>query len=215
MTTKNSFVLYTEYAEHLDLLTDAQCGVLFRAIIAHETGRDLPDMDAGVRMAFSFIRARLDKDSETYAKKCEQNRRNASAGGKKWAEANSSENERPQATATDRKRPLHDNDNDSDNENDKDKKRVRRFTPPTVEEVRAYCMERGNNADPERFVDFYAAKGWKVGNQPMKDWKACVRTWEGRDRAEKQTRKDKNAFNRFDQREYTESDLEAMLVEVS
>ena len=52
---------------------------------------------------------------------------------------------------------------------------------PTVEEVAAYCRERGNSVDAERFVDFYASKGWKVGNQPMKDWKACVRTWEKRD----------------------------------
>lgn len=52
------------------------------------------------------------------------------------------------------------------------------FTPPTVEEVRTYCMERGNLVDPEQFVDFYTSKGWKVGNQRMKDWKAAVRTWE-------------------------------------
>ena len=64
---------------------------------------------------------------------------------------------------------------------EKDKKKTaKRFTPPTVEEVRAYCLERGNAVDPERFVDFYASKGWKVGNQGMKDWKACVRTWEKR-----------------------------------
>ena len=44
-----------------------------------------------------------------------------------------------------------------------------------------YCRERGNGVDPERFVDFYAAKGWKVGNQPMKDWRAAVRTWEKRE----------------------------------
>lgn len=55
-----------------------------------------------------------------------------------------------------------------------------RFTPPTVDEVRAYCMERRNGVDPEAFIDFYASKGWRVGNQPMKDWKACVRTWERR-----------------------------------
>jgi len=54
----------------------------------------------------------------------------------------------------------------------------KRFVPPTIDEVRAYCKERNNDVDPERFVDFYMAKGWKVGNQPMKDWKACVRTWE-------------------------------------
>lgn len=52
---------------------------------------------------------------------------------------------------------------------------------PTVDDVRAYCMERGNHVDPERFVDFYTAKGWRVGNQPMRDWKACVRTWERRE----------------------------------
>ena len=56
----------------------------------------------------------------------------------------------------------------------------KRFTPPTVSEVSDYCKERGSNIDPEQFVDFYAAKGWKVGNQPMKDWRAAVRTWERR-----------------------------------
>lgn len=57
----------------------------------------------------------------------------------------------------------------------------KRFVKPTVEEVAAYCKERNNNVDPQRFWDFYEAKGWKVGNQPMKDWKAAVRTWEKRD----------------------------------
>lgn len=52
------------------------------------------------------------------------------------------------------------------------------FTPPTVEEVREYCQSRNNFVDPERFVDFYAAKGWMVGKNKMKDWKAAVRTWE-------------------------------------
>ena len=53
-----------------------------------------------------------------------------------------------------------------------------RFTPPTVEEVQAYCTERKNNVDPERFVDYYASKGWLVGKAKMKDWKAAVRNWE-------------------------------------
>lgn len=62
-------------------------------------------------------------------------------------------------------------------------KKAAAFHPPTAEEVRAYCQERGNRVDPEHFVDFYTSKGWKVGNQPMKDWKACVRTWERKDAA--------------------------------
>lgn len=52
-----------------------------------------------------------------------------------------------------------------------------RFIPPTVDEVKAYCTEKGYAVDPERFVDFYTSNGWRVGKNPMKDWKAAVRTW--------------------------------------
>ena len=65
--------------------------------------------------------------------------------------------------------------------NPEESKRATRFTPPTAEDVAAYCAERRNRVDPERFVDFYAAKGWKIGKESMKDWKAAVRTWEKRD----------------------------------
>lgn len=52
------------------------------------------------------------------------------------------------------------------------------FSPPSVDEVKEYCTERGNNIDPEVFVDFYESKGWMIGKSKMKDWKAAVRTWE-------------------------------------
>ena len=65
---------------------------------------------------------------------------------------------------------------------DKDRldKNIRGFTPPSIDEVSAYCAERNNGIDPQHFVDFYEAKGWMVGKNKMKDWKAAVRTWEGR-----------------------------------
>ena len=79
---------------------------------------------------------------------------------------------------------------------------AKRFTPPTVEKVQAYCQERGNNIDPEQFVDFYASKGWKVGNNSMKDWKACVRTWEKRGSSKNNQQSDvdkyKVVINQFD-----------------
>ena len=62
----------------------------------------------------------------------------------------------------------------------KDKKATKRFVPPTIEEVEAYCKERGNQIDAEAFVYFYESKDWMVGKNKMKDWKACVRTWEKR-----------------------------------
>lgn len=49
---------------------------------------------------------------------------------------------------------------------------------PTIDDVRSYCLERHNNVDAERFWNYYESNGWKVGRNPMKDWKACVRTWE-------------------------------------
>jgi len=57
-------------------------------------------------------------------------------------------------------------------------KKVCRFTPPNYEQVDAYCQERKNIIDSEKFVDFYTSKNWMVGKTKMKDWKACVRTWE-------------------------------------
>ena len=65
--------------------------------------------------------------------------------------------------------------------NTKDKRymgKTQKFIKPTVEEIKAYCDDRKNNVDPLRFYDFYESKGWYVGKNKMKDWKACVRTWE-------------------------------------
>ena len=59
-----------------------------------------------------------------------------------------------------------------------EREKKKRFTPPTLQEVKDYCLERGNNVDAQRFVDYYTSQGWKVGKHPMKDWKAAVRTWE-------------------------------------
>lgn len=78
----------------------------------------------------------------------------------------------------------HTNKNDKNVKNDKnekdiaDKPQTQKFTPPTLEEIKDYCIERNNNVDAERFINFYQAKGWMVGKNKMKDWKASVRTWE-------------------------------------
>ncbi len=56
------------------------------------------------------------------------------------------------------------------------------FIPPTLEEVAAYCQERNNGVDPQKWYDFYSAKGWMIGKNKMMDWRAAVRTWEMRQR---------------------------------
>ena len=69
---------------------------------------------------------------------------------------------------------------DKELKKEKESKSQKRFTKPTLEEVQAYCNERNNNVDAQRWLDYYSSNGWKVGKNPMQDWKAAVRTWERR-----------------------------------
>jgi hypothetical protein len=56
--------------------------------------------------------------------------------------------------------------------------RASRFTRPSLAEISAYCRERNNAVDPQRFLDYYDANGWRVGKNPMRNWQAAVRNWE-------------------------------------
>lgn len=80
-------------------------------------------------------------------------------------------------------------------------------THPTVDMVRAYCEERHNSVDPERFVDFYTANGWKVGKNSMKDWKACVRNWERSETKQPKPARSTNRFANYEQRDFDYDEL--------
>lgn len=67
----------------------------------------------------------------------------------------------------------------------KDKVKTKRFVKPTVEDISDYCQERASNVDAVKFFDYYSSNGWRVGKNPMKDWKAAVRTWEKNSTTEK------------------------------
>lgn len=89
---------------------------------------------------------------------------------------------------------------------------IKRFTPPTYEQVSTYCKERKNTVDAERFLDFYESKGWMVGKNKMKDWKAAVRNWERSSKQETKPAK-QNQFHNFDERNYDFDELEKRLFE--
>lgn len=76
---------------------------------------------------------------------------------------------------------------EGNNKKEEPKGSKKKFIPPTVDDVRAYCQERNNKVDPQKFVDFYSCKGWMVGKNHMKDWKAAVRTWEKSSSQSKET----------------------------
>lgn len=70
-------------------------------------------------------------------------------------------------------------------------KEPKKTTKPTLQEIQAYCQERKNTVNAEKFLDYYQANGWKVGKNSMKDWKAAVRTWEKNEK----TTNDKEDFS--------------------
>lgn len=90
---KNSFVLYTEYAKHLELLSMEQRGVLFTAIMAFETGEEMPEMDGMTKMAFSFISEQLSRDKEKYESICKKRSEAGRNGGRPKANADAENQE--------------------------------------------------------------------------------------------------------------------------
>lgn len=86
----------------------------------------------------------------------------------------------------------------------------KRFTAPTLEQVKAYCQERNNGIDAQRWFDYYESNGWKVGRNPMKDWKAAVRTWERNGVGSKQETQNKaNPALSYSQREYDDDEFQS------
>ena len=83
------------------------------------------------------------------------------------------------------------------------KEKASRFIPPTLEDIKAYCEEKGYKLDYDRFIDYYTSNGWMVGKNKMKDWRACVRNWARKDSsgcAEYPTKVSK--FRNFQERSY-------------
>lgn len=86
-----------------------------------------------------------------------------------------------------------------DIEKEINKEKEKKFVKPTIEDIQAYIDERNNGINANAFYDFYESKNWYVGKNKMKDWKACVRTWEQRS-----NNKIKNIPDWFDKEDYKE-----------
>lgn len=187
MANKNSFVLQTRLNAVVAKLSDKQAGVLFKGILDYAANGAVANFeDSAVGIAFEFVRQDLDYTAKKYAETCAKRAESGKQGGLAKV-ANASKCYQTLAKASKAKH----NDNEDDNElvdkstNLKEKykkeKSSSKFIKPTLEQVSAYCKERNNTVNAQAFVDYYASKGWKIGNAPMKDWQAAVRTWERRE----------------------------------
>lgn len=186
-----SFPMYLDYFKAVNKLPDEQAGQLFKAILEYANTSKEPELDGSLYAVFAIMQNQLDRDTEKYNKKCERLQQNGAKGGRPSAgEKPNQDEKKPNGYFEKPKKPDTDTVTVTETETDTDtvtdsnigsmavKPPARaRFSPPSVEEVKAYCSENGYAVDAQRFVDYYTSNGWKVGKNPMKDWKAAVRTW--------------------------------------
>lgn len=187
-------------------MSDQELGRLFRALMEYSETGTSPELTGRESIAFDFIADEIDRDKSAYSETCRKNRENG---------AKATERYRPLPTATDRG-PEEPKGTQTDKVEGirtyketlpigSAKKAAPAFHPPTVEEVKAYCLERKNKVDAMRFVDYYTANGWKVGKNPMKDWRAAVRTWERDEKGDTPRRADKrDTFRNYEEKPYDE-----------
>lgn len=158
-------------------------GSLLRYIQGSEEGAEEPR--GNEYSLYLVLKAQMDKDMIISKKRAEAGRAGGSVSKPKQTEANRSKCKQkflpPPSLPSPPTPPV----SISPSPKEKPPKGGKKKVPPTVDEVRAYCLERRNGIDPQAFVDFYEARGWKYGpGKPVVDWKACVRTWENRRKQE-------------------------------
>ena len=237
---KKSFLLYANYLQQIEMLSMEQRGELLTALLQYASGCPAEECcdgyDGMVRMAFSFIRAQIDRDTAEYEKKCNKLRENAK---KRWEAAAEKKDSNKNAKASKRmqlhtnaKNAMH-NDNDYDNEKENthrvsikenanahtpsDPKSAGEdndvFTPPTPDEVRTYAAEYGGQIDAERFVNYYQSINWMVGNNQITDWKAAARNWMNSQAPPRP--KQGTIINRFQNFKQREVDYDAIVADLA
>ena len=197
---KESIVIYARQRMALKRLTDAQRGVLLDALLTYAGGEEPTFTDGMVMVAFDFFRTQIDIDRAKYDEVCEK-RREAGRNGGLAKKANATKCYQMQANND---KTKHDNDNNNDNENENvndnvvivptaqqpPQRKTAKFVKPTIEEIRAYTTAKHYTFDAEAFFAYYESNGWKVGRNPMKDWRMACTTWQ-----KKQNERNNNGNN--------------------
>ena len=212
---RDSFVFYRSFAEGLNELDGETRLACYDALLAYALDGVEPSLTGVAKAMFTLIKPQIDANNKRF-----ENGMKGAAYGKLGGRPKKNpigvieenpigvSNKNPEKTPN-----VNVNENVNGNVNDIGEKETpkKRFVPPTIEEVREYCRERGNRVSPERFVAFYSAKNWFIGKNKMKDWKQAIITWELNDKKE-----DKSRFGNMQQNHYTAdemSELERKLLE--
>ena len=171
--------VFVDWLDAIEPLGDAERGRLFTSLLEYARTGAVPQLNGNERFIFPMMRAQVARDI-AQMEATSENR-----GKRKKANedlSNLSDKSNLSGKRTQDKEKEKDKEEDEDKEEEGSPPTPSQFIPPNVIEVRAYCKERKNHVDPQRFVDFYTSKGWMVGKTKMKDWRAAVRTWEKDDK---------------------------------
>ena len=178
----DSFVFYASFKEALELVPNEEYAGCVRCVLEYAfNGNDISKTQME-KIIMALVKPQIDANRKR-RKNGEKGKEFGSLGGRPKKNPIGVISETPNVNV---------NGNVNVNE---DKKKA--FKKPTVEEVLDYCTERGNHVDAEAFVAFYDSKGWKVGNAPMKSWKAAVVTWEKRQKQNAPPKTQANKFQNF------------------
>ena len=187
---RNYAALFHEYLDEMADLTDAEFGRLARALLVYSRTGEFPALNGNERLFKRRVIMQEDRAQESYVQVVEKNRANGKLGGRPRKPTETQNNpKKPNETQKTKIEIESEINTPLPNGNKRSKAatpptRETRFSPPSLDEVQAYIAERGSAVDAQQFVDFYASKGWMVGKNRMKDWKAAVRTWEKRRKEE-------------------------------
>lgn len=182
---RSSFTFYLSFEKAISRLDDNNQLIVYRAISRYSLFGEIPQVDGFAAIAWELIKPILDKSrirsiNGTKAKgKSKPNLvGNQNAVSKNEAKTKQKQSKNKAKTKQDR-----DRDRDKDRINIETKvsngaDKSTRFVPPTLTEVQDYIQKNSYSVDASTFIDFYTSKGWMVGSNKMKDWKAAVRTWQ-------------------------------------
>lgn len=171
-------ILLVDSQEAIKELSDCEAGALVKALISHIDGNEPESLPDKAAVVYPLIRGQVDR---MIAFREKQARNGAKGGRPKKPNENPNETQiNPNETQTKAPVPVP--------VPVPDPVPSKRFAPPTADDVREYATEKGLVIDADRFVDYYASTGWKVGGKaPMKDWRAAVRNWCARDKKDAPT----------------------------
>ncbi len=186
---RTQFTFYLSFFEAIKNLEDkSQQADFYNAICEYSLNGNEPNFSGMLKMAWELVKPNLESGRKKAINRL----------GKKQTETNeqqklTNKNKQEQKLTNEQEEKEEEKEIEKEIGKEKEiekeiykekniKKEKTKFQKPTIQEVQEYCKERDNKLDAESFVAFYESKGWKVGNQPMKDWKSAVITWEKKEK---------------------------------